>query len=158
MADKTEGAEQVCKCGTHIICNTKHYDATDKYPEKTVLQWQNPDGKAHFSTKDGKTFTCNMPITSSDDPSPKPAEQTTLNEELFTPNLVTPAESQVWNDILDKLMEFDIMADIRFKKNTKFDSSNPAHTGQIKNWAIAIYQEIKQCDRIESQRKAREDP
>lgn len=142
MADKKEGVEQVCKCGTHIVCHTKHYEATDNYKAKTVLQWQNPDGTAHFSTKDGKTFTCNMPITSSDTSSSKPVEQTTLNEEQFKPKFVTPAESQVWNDILDKLMEFDIMADIRFKKNTKFDSSNPAHTGQIKNWAFAIQQEI----------------
>lgn len=77
MVDKKEGAEQVCKCGTHIICNTKHYEAADNYPEKTVLQWQNPDGTAHFFTKDGKTFTCNMPILKTEEQesssTPKPS-------------------------------------------------------------------------------------
>lgn len=133
MTDKTEGAESVCKCGTKIFCRKK--PASGKFPEK--LQWQNEDGKAHYNY-DFKTkeTTCNVLEEST--------QQTMDSPEIESNNFqfVTPVESQVWNDILDKLMEFDIMADIRFKKNTKFDSSNPAHTGQIKNWAFAIQQEI----------------
>ncbi len=79
MVEKKEGAEQVCKCGTHIICNTKHYEATDNYPAKTVLQWQNPDGTAHFFTKDGKTFTCNMPILKTEEKESLPTTKPSLD-------------------------------------------------------------------------------
>lgn len=47
-----------CKnCDTDLICRLKDYGGDFK----PTLQWQNYDGGAHYSTKDGKTFTCNIP-------------------------------------------------------------------------------------------------
>ena len=71
---------------------------------------------------------------------------------------VTNEEEIIWNSILDKLIEFDILADKRLAENTFFDNSNPAHNGQVKNFAFAVYQEFKKREVLESQRKAREDP
>jgi len=44
-------------CGTELICRIKDYGGG--YEAKP--QWQNEDGSAHYSTKDGKDFTCNVP-------------------------------------------------------------------------------------------------
>jgi len=58
MVDKTEGAEMTCRtCGTDLICRMKEYKG-DFAPK---LQWQNENGTAHYSTKDGKNFSCNIP-------------------------------------------------------------------------------------------------
>lgn len=47
-----------CKsCSTELTCRTKDYGGN--YEPK--LQWQNEDGTAHYATKDGKDFTCNIP-------------------------------------------------------------------------------------------------
>jgi hypothetical protein len=58
MVEKKEGATMECKnCETELICRKKDYGGD----YKAVLQWQNFDGKAHYTTKDGKDFTCNIP-------------------------------------------------------------------------------------------------
>ncbi len=58
MVEKKEGAEMTCRsCGTDLICRMKEYKG-DFAPK---LQWQNEDYSAHYNTKDGKTFTCNIP-------------------------------------------------------------------------------------------------
>ena len=61
----------------------------------------------------------------------------------FEPKHLDGSDVVVWHSILDKLMEYDMLADIRFAGNSDFDSTNPAHTGQIKNWAFATFQEFK---------------
>ena len=77
MVDKVEGATTVCTngCGTELTCRLKDYGGG--YEAK--LQWQNPDGTAHYKTSNGKDFTCVIP---KDDESQE-APQTT----------VTPKES-----------------------------------------------------------------
>lgn len=58
MVEKKEGGTMTCKnCDTELICRKKDYGGD----YKPVLQWQNFDGKAHYATKDGKDFTCNIP-------------------------------------------------------------------------------------------------
>jgi len=58
LVEKVEGAEMTCRaCGTDLICRMKEYKG-DFAPK---LQWQNEDGTAHYNTKDGKNFTCNIP-------------------------------------------------------------------------------------------------
>ena len=58
MVDKKEGAEMTCKnCGSELVCHMSEY----KGDFKNKLQWQNEDKTAHYSTKDGKNFTCNVP-------------------------------------------------------------------------------------------------
>ena len=55
---KKEGAQMSCKnCGTDLVCRTKDYGGA----YAPTLQWQNPDGKAHYKTTDGKDFSCNIP-------------------------------------------------------------------------------------------------
>lgn len=62
MVEKKEGNTMDCRnCGTLLTCREKHYKASGNFAEKTVLQWQNEDGTAHYSTKDGKNFSCNIP-------------------------------------------------------------------------------------------------
>lgn len=47
-----------CKnCGTELTCRAKDYGGN----YASTLQWQNKDGAAHYATKDGKNFTCNIP-------------------------------------------------------------------------------------------------
>jgi hypothetical protein len=58
MVEKKEGATMACKnCDTDLICRLKEYGG--EY--KPSLQWQNFDGSAHYKTKDGKNFNCNIP-------------------------------------------------------------------------------------------------
>lgn len=65
MVEKKEGATMTCSsCKTKLICRIKHYPASSNYPEKDVPQWQNDDGSAHYSTNNGKDFTCNIPENS----------------------------------------------------------------------------------------------
>lgn len=55
---KKEGATQICgKCGTDLICRLRDYGGA----YGSTLQWQNYDGAAHFKTKDGKNYSCNVP-------------------------------------------------------------------------------------------------
>jgi hypothetical protein len=58
MPEKKEGNTMTCNsCGTELICHMSSY----KGNYKNQLQWQNEDGKAHYSTNNGKDFTCNVP-------------------------------------------------------------------------------------------------
>lgn len=43
-------------CGTRLVCHMSEY----KGDFKNKLQWQNSDSTAHYSTKDGKNFSCNV--------------------------------------------------------------------------------------------------
>jgi len=63
---------------------------------------------------------------------------------------VTDEEEILWNSILDKIIEYDILADMRLKQNQFFDDTNPAHNGQVKNFAFAVQQEIKKLQREET--------
>jgi len=63
MVLKEDGAEMTCRsCGTDVICHMSNY----KGDFKNKLQWQNEDGTAHYSTNNGKDFTCNIPEQETD--------------------------------------------------------------------------------------------
>lgn len=54
VAEKREGATMVCsRCGEKLVCGMSNY----RHPYANKLQWQNPDGSAHYKY-DGGTFTC----------------------------------------------------------------------------------------------------
>ena len=90
MVEKKEGTEMKCRqCGLTLVCHSKTYPASGNHPEKTVMQWQNDDGTAHYSTKDGKNFTCNIP----EGQKPKQENQSTLAESTDDGLRVTPNES-----------------------------------------------------------------
>jgi len=58
MPQKKEGATMQCQnCSADLICRKKDYGGG----YEPILQWQNFDGTAHYSTKDGKNFTCSIP-------------------------------------------------------------------------------------------------
>jgi len=85
VVEKTDGAEMTCKsCGTELICHMSNY----KGNYKNQLQWQNEDGKAHYSTTNGKDFTCNVPEQEEPIPDneielkPKDKSQTVLPENI----------------------------------------------------------------------------
>jgi len=72
LVEKVEGAEMTCRsCGTDLVCREKDYGGN----YKSSMQWQNEDGTAHYATKDGKNFTCNIPegeSTTPENESPQP--------------------------------------------------------------------------------------
>jgi len=58
LVEKVEGAQMICSsCNTDLVCRLKDYGGD----YKAKLQWQNENGSAHYMTKDGKNFTCNIP-------------------------------------------------------------------------------------------------
>lgn len=106
MVTKKEGATMTCRnCDTDLICRTKDYGGD----YKPTLQWQNFDGAAHYNTKDGKNFTCNVPDDdenaqtriSSDETSPT----TTPGD---TPGTITRAEFQTMAHLEEKVEELNI--------------------------------------------------
>ena len=91
MVEKTDGAEMTCKsCGTELICHMSSY----KGNFKNKLQWQNADGKAHYSTTNGKDFTCNIPEqeeTTPDNEIELKGETQTITQETTTQETTTTA-------------------------------------------------------------------
>lgn len=73
--------------------------------------------------------------------------------EPFIPKHLDITDIALWHSILDKLMEYDMLADMRFAENKRFDSSNPAHMGQVKNWAFATFQEFKKLQAMKQSDK-----
>jgi len=76
MVEKVEGAEWNCgTCNTHLVCRMKVYEGDFK----DKLQWQNPDGSAHFAYN-GHEYSCNIPpdtdTSSTPDPNPIPPSET----------------------------------------------------------------------------------
>lgn len=119
MVEKKEGAEMTCmSCGTDLVCHEKRYPASDNFPEKVVMQWQNSDGTAHYSTVNGKDFTCNVPKE-------KPIAQTTnntspsmTNEQIISRMDLAYFEFQrVWQKVWD-----DMSANEDVPMQTKFDA------------------------------------
>lgn len=67
---KYEGEKQTCKCGTQLTAVTIVSEWQGNKTEK--LQWQNPDGKAHYKFAGAGKFDCNIPegqeiVASADD-------------------------------------------------------------------------------------------
>ena len=68
----------------------------------------------------------------------------------FKRQYVADDEAILWDSILEKIIEFDILSDIKLKSHEIYDSSNPAHNGQIKNIAFEVLQESKKLQREET--------
>jgi len=105
MVEKKEGATMTCKnCDVDLICRMKEYKG-DFAPK---LQWQNFDGSAHYHTKDGKNFTCNVPDddkvsspsakTPGDDPQTKFTSLT--NDEMLS--RIYEMVGEIFRDLIDK--------------------------------------------------------
>lgn len=57
--EKKEDALMDCNtCGLRLICRKKTYPAYEDHPEKTVLQWQNEKGGAHYKWIGPEKFKC----------------------------------------------------------------------------------------------------
>jgi len=107
MAIKKEGATTLCNnCGTDLICRTKDYGGN----YASTLQWQNFDGTAHYATKDGKTYSCNVPddeeleqtkIPTTTAPQPNPAPATTPG--IAQPATMTRVEFQILAHVEQKI-------------------------------------------------------
>ena len=152
MVEKKEGALMTCKCGTELTCRTKDYGGG--FAPK--LQWQNEDGTAHYSTKDGKTFSCNIPEDKSDIPNeskaPTPDEYLKNKQAQIKQESKTQQESikQQTNSFFDetKLFQIDseidkllIIEDMVTKKlRIPGISPNPAKVGMYMKF---IYEELK---------------
>lgn len=57
--EKKEGATMDCgSCGLRLICRNKTYEAYEDHPKRTVLQWQNDKGGAHYKWIGPEKFKC----------------------------------------------------------------------------------------------------
>lgn len=101
------------KCGTLLTCHEKTYPETETFKAKTVMQWQNEDGSAHYSTSDGKNFSCNIPNDKSDN---KPSTDT--NTKLYSESVEQRLDSLT--GICQSILE--IVSGIKMQLN-KEDSS-----------------------------------
>ena len=120
MVEKIEGAEMACKnCGTKLVCHKKIYKGSGDFPDKEVMQWQNPDGNAHYSTKDGKEFTCNIPEGAKQ--TPLPENQTTMDNSQNISNERIFEKQQLILDCIACM--FRIFVDVQLTKKENLPDS-----------------------------------
>ncbi len=57
--EKVEGNTMDCgTCGLRLICRNKTYAAYEDHPERTVPQWQNDKGGAHYKWLGPEKYKC----------------------------------------------------------------------------------------------------
>jgi len=126
MVEKTDGAEMTCKsCDTELICHMSNY----KGNFKNKLQWQNEDGKAHYSTTNGKDFTCNIPEqeeTTPDNEIELKGETQTITQETSTAYVPPVNLDSVYDEIKlqQKMLEsiLHIVIDLKREGKEKNDT------------------------------------
>lgn len=100
MVLKKEGATMSCNnCGTDLVCRTKDYGGN----YASTLQWQNFDGTAHYATKDGKTYTCNVPEDDESEQTRIPTNTTPATTSGTPPATITRAEFQILAHVEQKI-------------------------------------------------------
>jgi len=125
--EKVIGNSGPCaKCGKTIFCNANTYN------NETKPQWQNQDGKAHY-TKEGN---CKDGGSQAPQTQPTKAPQDFKD---FKPVLVTPEEAKIWIDIVNKCSEYTKLAQIELS-----DIENPALKGLITKVSFEVLGEIQE--------------
>lgn len=57
--EKVVGKTMDCvTCGLRLICRSKTYEAYEEHPKRTVLQWQNDNGGAHYKWIGPEKYKC----------------------------------------------------------------------------------------------------
>ena len=101
MVEKVEGATMTCRnCGTVLTCHQKTYDETDTFKAKTVMQWQNDDGTAHYKFLGEGKYNCNIP----DEIIPQPQQTTIFTEQnhaIKSDTVIGPVE--IFQKQLDRI-------------------------------------------------------
>ncbi len=140
-AEKKEGAEQTCKCGTERICIWITKEWQGKTERK--LQWQNKsNSKPHFKFAGPGKFDCNIP----DEPSQQPTQPTASN---FKPKLITQSELQLWNDIIEKIKEYHLVAKQNFENDPRIEKNGQLH-GLLTNQSFTVLNAMLQKKRNDS--------
>jgi len=150
-AEKKEGAEQTCKCGTDLICVKIISEWNGKKEEK--LQWQNKSNLTpHFRWVSEGKYDCVLPDESYTTPMeyipPMVTEPSPTNLNNFMPKLLTPQELQLWNDILEKIKEYYIVAKQNLQNDGNIEEIGAVH-GLISNQAFTVLNTILQKKRDE---------
>jgi len=103
--EKVEGNTMDCgTCGLRLICRNKTYAAYEDHPERTVPQWQNDNGGAHYKWLGPEKYKC-VDTNGKDIPAKKKEEpKTEVPPKLQSPKLKEP---KVGNG----LVENDLMKD-----------------------------------------------
>ena len=141
MVEKKEGVEQTCKCGTLLICVKIIKEWEGKSEEK--LQWQNKTNrKPHFKFAGPGKFDCVVPDESSQQSKP----QTTNH---FVPKRISEAELQLWNDILEKIKEYHIVAKQNFENDPRIEKNGQLH-GLLTNQSFTVLNAMLQRKRNDS--------
>lgn len=137
-AEKKEGVEQTCKCGTDLICVKFMKEWQGKTEE--ILQWQNKsDRKPHFKWVSDGEFDCNIP----DEPSQQTTQDTASN---FKPKLLSESELKLWNDILEKIKEYHLVAKQNFENDSRIESNGQLH-GLLTNQSFTVLNAMLQKPR-----------
>ena len=141
---KEEGNEGRCwKCNHTIICVK-----TGMYNGIPNLKWQNPDGSSHYR-KMGDKVAC---ATEGENLEGQPAGYDGFNKpvpkEPFVPKLISEEQQALWNNIVDKAVEYTLLAEERYKNYPQM-GNNPAKGGMVTKLAydmMAHYQKVKEND------------
>ena len=112
------------KCNGAIVCG-------EGYEKKPT--WQNSDGKSHYS-QDGSCKGGRMQGSTSSVP------QVDLSN--FKPELVTPEEIVIWNDIVMKVAEYAILAQKTLGDYNEIQ--NPALKGLVTKISFEVLSKIKE--------------
>ena len=117
MVEKKLGAEMDCdSCGTHITCNKKTYAAFKDKPERTVLQWQNEDGTAHYKWISEGKYDCIIPNEIE-----LKGETQTITQETTTAYVLPVTLDSVYDEIKlqEKMLESILHIIIDLKREVK---------------------------------------
>jgi len=145
--EKVVGNTMDCgTCGLRLICRNKTYAAYEDHPERTVPQWQNDEGGAHYKWLGPEKYKCvdtngkDIPEKKKEKPEPKVGNGLVQNdlmkddEKLKTGKLMSgPILTLIHNDaiLLYKTRQVIIDTVKEFEKD--------AHPGMIWEMTALIY-------------------
>lgn len=138
---KVDAIKDCETCGLRLICRNRTYAAYEDHPEKTVLQWQNAVGGAHYKWIGPEKYKC--VDADGKDILPKKKEETptsnTINEGDAAGKIPKVGNGLVQNDLM-KDDETPTATVIRpATKTPKLQPLDEGTTKVIRNDAILLY-------------------
>jgi len=136
LEPKTEGTSGACNiCGTQVIWVAKIWK------NEKSLTLRNVSGQQAHNKKDGSNWVCNTGLGLDGFDTP------TQPKEPFVPKLVSEEQQALWIGIVDKAIEYTLLAEDRYNSYSQMD--NPAKRGMVTKLAYDMmenYQKVKDDD------------
>jgi len=141
-------------CGLRLICRNKTYPAYEEHPERTVLQWQNDKGGAHYKCIGPEKFKCldengkEIPPKKKENPEPKTGNGLVKkdlmkdDEKLKTGKLMSGPILTPLDEITTNLIHNDAILLYKTREviiNTVKEFEKDAHPGMIWEMTALIY-------------------